>query len=47
MKPIVLVGFLIFMLGMSAMDSEGCISTVVMVVGMVLTFIGVKNHEED
>lgn len=47
MKPILLAGFLIFMLGISAVDSEGYIPAVMMGVGMVLTYIGVKNYEED
>lgn len=47
MKPILLVGFLILMLGISAVDSEGYMPAVMIIVGMVLTYIGVKNYEED
>lgn len=47
MKPILLIGFLAFVMGISAIDSGGYRPALLMIVGMVLMYKGAKDYEED
>ena len=47
MKPILLIGFLTFVIGISAIDSGGYRPALAMIVGMALMYKGARDYEED